>query len=83
MPLMPSDILSEVETVLKNARTGKGTEPAFLTAFQILERLPSQLRDQLIQERGLGGKGTGVAYAAPSVVSDAAEKLPEIQISYL
>jgi len=83
VPFMPTDILGDVEKVLRNARTGKGTEPAFLTAFQILEALPEQLRDQLIAERTRGGKGAGVTYAAPSVVSDAAEMIPGIEITYL
>jgi hypothetical protein len=83
MPLMPTDITDQVRTVLLNAHTGKGTERTFLTAYQILERLPDTVRTTLISERQLGGKGTGVTYAAPSVVSDAAERIPGIEIAYL
>lgn len=83
MPIMPTDIVEDVQTVLQNAHRGKGDRPNFLTAYQILDRLPARLRDQLIAERGLGGQGTGVAYAAPSVVSDAAELVPGRVIEYM
>lgn len=84
MPIMPTDIVEDVRTVLQDARRGKGGErPNFLTAYQILDRLPARLRDQLIEERGLGGQGTGVVYAAPSVVSDAAELVPGRVIEYM
>lgn len=64
-------------------RRGKGEGPVFLTAYQILDRLPAATRDRLIAEQTLGGRGAGVSYAAPSVVSDAAEKLPGIAISWI
>lgn len=81
--LMPTDIVNEVAAVLRQAAHGDGTEPNYLTAYQILDRLPTDIRDRLIRERTIGGQGAGVAYAAPSVVSDAAEKVPGIQIEYL
>ena len=81
--IMPSDIVREVETVLRNANQGKGSSPCWLTAYQILHRLPNTLRDQIIAERLIGGTGTGVHYAAPSVVSDAAEMVRGIQIDFL
>jgi hypothetical protein len=82
--IMPRDIVDQVRSVLQNANRGKGDIPNYLTAFQILERLPPQLRDQLIAERGIGGRGCGTSYAAPSVVSDAAEMLGEhVKIEYM
>jgi hypothetical protein len=83
-PLMPHDIAGDVQQVLAAARVGKnGDRPNFLTAYQILDRIPAAVRDRLIAERTLGGRGSGVAYAAPSVVSDAAERLPGIVIEYM
>ena len=82
-PLMPRDITGDVQQVLAAARAGKGVRPNFLTAYQILDRLPVTIRDRLIAERTLGGRGSGVSYAAPSVVSDAAEMLPGIVIEYM
>ncbi len=68
--LMPSDI--------------KDDRPYYLTAYQILDRLPNDIRTRLIQERTIGGRGAGVSYGAPSVVSDAAELLkPDIEIDYI
>ena len=81
--LMPGDIADEVTQVLLGAARGKGAGPCFLTAYQVLDRLPQATRDRLIAERTLGGTGSGVSYAAPSVVSDAAERLPGIEISWV
>jgi hypothetical protein len=81
--IMPSDIVHDVETVLRNANKGKGDSTCWLTAYQILHRLPPGLRDRIINERLIGGAGTGVNYAAPSVVSDAAEMVPGVYIDYL
>ena len=85
MALMPKDIVDAVREVLINANRGKGTDPSFLTAYQILNRLSEPTRRQLMQERTGAGKGTGVYYGAASVVSDAAEMLAKqrlAQISY-
>lgn len=81
--LMPSDIKAQVREVLESARKGKGDRPNYLTAFQILQRLPETLKSRLIEERGIGGKGSGQSYAAPSVVSDAAELIPDVEIDYI
>lgn len=84
--VMPSDILHEVLTVLRDAGTGKGSTRWFLTAYQILDRLPPHLRDQLIRERGMPGIGSGNHYASASVVADACEMLArrdKVRIEYL
>jgi hypothetical protein len=79
--LGPADIVDEVRAVLAAARYGKGNRPNYLTAFQILNRLPPATRDRLIRERGEGGAGTG-EYAAPSVVSRAA-RMAGAEVEYL
>lgn len=66
--LIPTNILAEVEEVL-TASTN------YLSAYQILERLPSNLRDQLLEERGTPGQGNGNSYTAASVVTQAADML--------
>jgi hypothetical protein len=87
MPMiMPSDVTNEVLAVLQAADPGKGAAPQYLTAYQILQRLEPPLRDQLIAERGLPGKGAGIKYSAAQVVSDAAEMLErrgQVQIEYM
>src|SRR5882724_729093 len=82
---MPDDVVDHVRRVLCTANSGKGTGPNFITAYQILDRLPAELRDRLIHERTIGGRGAGVAYAAPSLVSDAAETLKAegLEIAYM
>jgi hypothetical protein len=80
---MPSDIVDEVRSVLLAAKSGKGHRPNFLTAFQILDRLPEATRSRLISERTGGGEGAGVVFAAPSVVSHAARLIPGVVVEYL
>ena len=66
--LTATDIRYEVEKVLR--RTSN-----YLTAYQILERLPSPLRDRLIAERGKPGQGNGQRYTAVTVVTQAAGQI--------
>lgn len=83
--LKPKDIKDEVRIVLEGTHIDTGGRGrSFLTAYQILERLPPLLRSQLLEERGIPGSGAGRYYAAASVVSDAAEMLkPNIEIRFL
>lgn len=81
--LMPGDVVDEVRSVLLAASTGKGDKPQFLTAYQILERLPSPTKDVLIAQRGLPGKGSGSSYSAASLVADAAESIHGVEIAFL
>ena len=66
--LSPSDIRPAVEEVLRS--TGNS-----LASYQILDRLPEALRDQIIAERGMPGAGQGNRYTAASLVTDAVELL--------
>lgn len=81
--LMPSDIRDDVAAVLEQARKAGGPAGPYLTAYQILAMLPQPLRNVLLQQRGLPGSGAGVHYSAASLVSDAAELLPNVQKSCL
>ena len=81
--LKPSEIVDEVREVLENASSGKGESPHYLTAYQILDRLPDALKDRIISERGPSGKGAGSHYSSASLISDAAELVEDIEISYL
>lgn len=80
--LKPKDLVGAVRKVLLAAEKGGG-KPAFLTAYQILDRLPERTKRRLIRERGLGGKGTGHRYAAASVVSEAAQCVKGVIVAYL
>ena len=80
--LMPTDIRPQVEAVLRNAQVNTGGR-SYLTAYQILEQLPQQIKDRLIAERGSPGLGSGTYYAAANVVSDAAEMISGIEIAFL
>jgi hypothetical protein len=69
---MPKDILDEIKQILQEVRTEKKGVP-YLTALQIFERLDNDLRERLIRERGMPGKGAGAHYSAVSLVTDAAD----------
>ncbi len=86
--LMPSDIKDDVLKVLKDAEKRHGKYQVFLTSYQILDLLPDQIKKRLINERGLGGEGsgkkTGQVVAAPSIVMRAALMLrPTVEVAYL
>ena len=73
--LMPKDIVKDVADILFKASPGKGTEPGFLTAYQILSKLKPAIKNTLIQQRGRSGKGSGHQFAAASVVAMAVQLL--------
>jgi hypothetical protein len=82
--LMPSNIKTEVETVLRSVQVNSGGRGrSYLTAYQILEQLQQHTRDRLLAERGTPGLGSGNYYAAANVVSDAAEMISGIEIVFL
>lgn len=80
--LMPSDVEKEVHQVLMSV-AGDSTSRPYLTAYQILSRLPSATCQRLIAERGRGGAKSGVYYGAPSVVATAAGMLSNIDIRFI
>ena len=81
--IQPSEIVQDVRKVLETARKGKGSDPQFLTAYQILNRLPQETRGRLITERSMPGKGAGVHQAAASVVMHAIRQIgSEVDVEY-
>lgn len=81
--LMPTAIKTEVEAVLRRAPVDDKGRRSHMTAYQILEQLSEATRNQLIQERGIPGAGSGNSYAAANAVSDAAEMITGIDVSIL
>ena len=69
--LMPKDIKNEVMDVLLDASQGKNSYHGFLTAYQILNKLPKPTREKLISDWKKGGKGIGTYFAATGVVAKA------------
>jgi len=64
--------------VLLKALRLKGSKSGFLTAFQILDRLPAPIRDRLIAERTLDGID-----AAPNVIASAAAMVPGVIMEFI
>lgn len=62
----------EILDVLRSAQTGKSNPPVphFLTAYQILQRLPTQ-RDVLLATRPKPGEGAKAYWSAASEVQNA------------
>lgn len=84
--LKPTDTMDEVRLVLVAASPGKGDQPHYMTAYQILGRL-NEIRRQMTEERGGGvGAGAGVYYSAASVVEQACQMLVkrgEAELTYM
>jgi len=72
---MADDLVEAIRDVLAKAARGKGTDPQFLTSYQVLNRLPRDLRDELIRTRGLPGKGTKRQHTAVGVVATTLESI--------
>jgi hypothetical protein len=81
--LTHGELATDVREVFRRASKGKGTRPQWLTAYQVLERLPQ--RDRLIAERGMPGEGAGVHHAAASVVRDSIRLhlKSEVEVTFL
>jgi hypothetical protein len=81
--LMPRDIRDEVEGILQNTQDDPNRGHSYLTAYQVLIQMSEATRTRLINERGTPGQGAGTYYSAASVVSDAAELIPGIEIAFI
>ena len=64
------------KVLVDTSKAWKGSEETpYLTAYQILELLPPRVRARLIQQYGLGGKGSRDGYSAPNRVAHACEPI--------
>lgn len=68
-------IEAEVRRILRDASRGKGPEPWFLTAYQILARFPPEMRTWLIYTHGKPGQGAGQHTSAALHIARIAAKL--------
>lgn len=77
MDIDRADIVEAVERVLKDASKGKARhgEPWFLTAYQILARLPEEMRTWMIDKYGRPGRGGGQHNSAALQVARIAARL--------
>jgi len=79
------DLASAVIEVIRTAMHGKNTKPGWVTAYQVLNRLPEALRAELVRDTGgYGGRandadrGAGAANAVMRVLRDH----PNVEVSY-
>lgn len=73
----------EILRVLAQASCGKGTESGFLTAYQILKRLPEALQLELLDAYGPSGKEAGVHFGGASRVAQVADEAQGVEKKYL
>src|SRR4051812_38171331 len=79
----PSDIMGQVRQVLLNAHKSNGTQPNYLTALQILDRLPADIKTRLIGDETGGKVGAGTVNAALEIVSEAARMLGDTEVTFM
>lgn len=78
-----AELSDDFRDVLRDAAKGKGPEPHFVTAYQILDRLPRQRRDELVTTHGGFGRGAGTNFGAAGAVADALKSMPDVETSNL
>jgi hypothetical protein len=79
MTISDSQLAPAILDVLAHTDTGKGRDPHYLTAYQILRRLPDTLRAELIAAYGEPGKGNGRHFTAVSRVAQVARSVAEYE----
>lgn len=77
------DLEPDILRVLGQASIGKGAAPGFLTAYQILKRLPDELQRALLEAYGPSGKEAGVHFSGASRVAQVASEAPGVEKEYL
>lgn len=83
MPISSDKLPPAILGVLTEAAKGRGTDPHYLTAYQILNRLPAALRQALEAEYGPSGKGAGHNHSAAAHLGKLAKSLPGVESSYM
>jgi len=73
------DLAPEIQLVLERACRGPSGESGFLTAYQILNRLPPALQDLLRQAYGRSGEGAGHHFSPASRVGRVAADLENVE----
>ncbi len=66
------------QVLRKHGKRGKGganSPPRAMAAYQVLNKLPVEVRDEIIETYGLPGKGSGSTFAASQMVSRALMRL--------
>lgn len=80
MAIARDELVVAVGEVLANAARGKGEDHHhhYVTAYQILARLPDALRQALLTQYGQPGQGAGKNYTAASRVAAVAREIGRV-----
>lgn len=82
-PMDDEKLLEEVRAVLENASTGKGTEPHWISSYQIFNKLPKDTREALIESPGMGGRGSGNKTSLFHKIAKVADRISDDTTTYL
>jgi hypothetical protein len=77
MSVQRGDLAQPILDILEGAASGKGLSPHYLTGYQILMRLPNELREALIREHGEPGRGAGKNSTAVSRIAKVAREIAD------
>ncbi len=78
-----TDVVHEIRRVLEHAAKGKGTHTHYVTAYQILDRLPRQMRADLIAQFGKSGAGVGDWQSAAKHIANLIKGMGGVDVDYL
>jgi len=78
-----TELIEDVKQVLLSALRIKASNICYLSAYQIVERLPPPIRSRLFGQKATGGKRIQHAKDAVEMVSSAASMIPGVITAYM
>ena len=80
------EILDQVRVIVSSAYRGKRSTPAWVTAYNVLNRLDGKVYTRLVDDHGEPGQGAGSHHSAAQVVKQALlmlAKNDEVIVDYI
>jgi hypothetical protein len=78
-----TEVIQGIRHVLDLAAKGKGAHPQYITAYQILDRLPKVLRASVIAQHGDSGEGAKSWSSAAKYIANLIKGMGGVERSYL
>ncbi|MFI5298906.1 MAG: hypothetical protein ACHREM_12480 [Polyangiales bacterium] len=75
-------LLGESLDILREAASGRGPDPHYVTSYQVIARLPPRVRDELIRREGDSGAGVGWYSSAAAVVGGLLAERQSIDVDF-
>mgnify|MGYP000658955378 CR=1 FL=1 len=77
-----TEVIQAIRHVIGHAAKGKGPHPQYVTAYQILDRLPTAMRAALIDEYGKSGAGAGDWTSAAKHIANLIKGMSGIDVEH-